>query len=320
MQLAKKILTGDLTRFGQYLREWMQGDSALFNKISDYILRHSGKQVRPVFVLLSAHLAGKITEQSYRAAVLVELLHNASLVHDDIVDDAAERRGQASVNALWKSRTAVLVGDVMFSNGMLQSLSIGDHKILKIFSDAIEETIIGELEQLTRSKKLNLKEDVYYTIIRQKTAALLKAACRAGAASATNDESIVEKIALFGEKVGMAFQIRDDLFDYGTEDVGKPVGNDIQEKKVTLPLIYTIANCSPAQRKELLYIIRHQNTNKERIAYLISVVTECGGLDYATERMYAFRDEALAILNTFDNTEVKDALEEIVRYTTDRKY
>lgn len=320
MQLAKKILTGDLTRFGQYLREWMQGDSALFNRISDYILRHSGKQVRPVFVLLSAHLAGQVTEQSYRAAVLVELLHNASLVHDDIVDDAAERRGQASVNALWKSRTAVLVGDVMFSNGMVQSLSIGDHKILRIFSDAIEETIVGELEQLTRSKKLNLREDIYYTIIRQKTAALLKAACRAGAASATSDEEIIEKIALFGEKVGMAFQIRDDLFDYGTEDVGKPVGNDIQEKKVTLPLIYTLANCTPAQRKELLYIIRHQNTNKERIAYLISVVKACGGLDYATERMFAFRDEALAILDSFGDTEVRAALEEIVRYTTDRKY
>ena len=273
-----------------------------------------------MFVLLSAKLGGPITESSYRAASLVELLHTATLVHDDVVDEADERRGFFSINALWKNKIAVLVGDYLLSKGLLLSLNNKDHQILQILSEAVKLMSEGELLQIEKSRKLNLDETVYYNIINGKTASLLASACAAGASSTFESADDIEKMRLFGEKVGMAFQIKDDLFDYGSTNVGKPTGNDIKEKKLTLPLIYALNNCDATIKKKIIYILKNQNTQKDKVDYVIEQVQLLGGIDYATQKMFAFRDEALAILYTFEDSEVRDALEELVRYTTDRVY
>jgi octaprenyl-diphosphate synthase len=241
-------------------------------------------------------------------------------VHDDVVDEAMERRGFFSINALWKNKIAVLVGDYLLSKGLLLSLNNRDHQILQILSEAVRMMSEGELLQIEKARNLNLKEDIYYEIIKGKTASLLASACAAGACSTFNNETDVEQIRLFGEKVGMAFQIKDDLFDYGSENVGKPTGNDIKEKKLTLPLIYTLNNCDAATRKKIIYIVKNENTNKEKVQYVLDAVQHNGGIDYATKKMFAFRDEALNILHQFPDSQVVQALEELVRYTTDRAY
>lgn len=273
-----------------------------------------------MFVLLSARLGGEVNNSTYRAASLVELLHTATLVHDDVVDDALERRGFFSINALWKNKIAVLVGDYLLSKGLLLSLNNKDHEVLRILSDAVRLMSEGELLQIEKARNLNLKESIYYEIINGKTASLLASACAAGASTTFTDPDKVEKMRLFGEKVGMAFQIKDDLFDYGTMDIGKPTGNDIKEKKLTLPLIYTLNHCSPELRRKIIYIVKNENTEKEKVKFVIDAVTSSGGIQYATDKMFAFRDEALAILHEFPSTPVRDALEELVRYTTDRTY
>ena len=320
MILARKIIAKELDLFEKHFREAVRSRVALLDRIMEYIVKRKGKQLRPMFVLLSAKLGGPITESSYRAASLVELLHTATLVHDDVVDEADERRGFFSINALWKNKIAVLVGDYLLSKGLLLSLNHKDHQILQILSEAVKLMSEGELLQIEKSRKLNLDESVYYDIINGKTASLLASACAAGASSTFESSEEIEKMRLFGEKVGMAFQIKDDLFDYGSKNVGKPTGNDIKEKKLTLPLIYALNHCDASIKKKIIYIIKNQNTDKEKVDYVIDQVQKLGGIDYATQKMFAFRDEALAILHTFEDSEVRQALEELVRYTTDREY
>jgi octaprenyl-diphosphate synthase len=320
MELAKKVISKELALFEVHFREAMKSRVALLDRIMQYIVRRKGKQLRPMFVLLSAKLGGDINESSYRAASLVELLHTATLVHDDVVDEANERRGFFSINALWKNKIAVLVGDYLLSKGLLLSLDNKDHRVLQLLSTAVRLMSEGELLQLEKSRKLNLDEKIYYEIIGGKTASLLASSCAAGASTTFENENAIEKMRLFGEKVGMAFQIKDDLFDYSSEAIGKPTGNDIKEKKLTLPLIYTLNNCDAALRKKIIYIIKNQNTQKDKVDFALNAVENFGGITYATNKMFAYRDEALEILHSFPASEVREALEELVRYTTDRKY
>jgi octaprenyl-diphosphate synthase len=320
MELAKKVISKELALFEVHFREAMKSRVALLDRIMQYIVRRKGKQLRPMFVLLSAKLGGEINDASYRAASLVELLHTATLVHDDVVDEANERRGFFSINALWKNKIAVLVGDYLLSKGLLLSLDNKDHRVLQLLSSAVRLMSEGELLQLEKSRKLNLDEKIYYEIIGGKTASLLASSCAAGASTTFENDDDIEKMRLFGEKIGMAFQIKDDLFDYSSEAIGKPTGNDIKEKKLTLPLIYTLNNCDAALRKKIIYIIKNQNTQKDKVDFVLDAVENFGGIAYATKKMFAFRDEALEILHSFPTSDVREALEELVRYTTDRKY
>lgn len=320
MNLARSVIGAELEQFEIHFREAVKSRVPLLDRIMHYIVKRKGKQLRPMFVLLSARLGGEINESSYRAASLVELLHTATLVHDDVVDDAMERRGFFSINALWKNKIAVLVGDYLLSKGLLLSLNNDDFKVLQILSDAVRLMSEGELLQLEKSRNLNLKEEVYYEIIKGKTASLLAAACAAGAYTTFKDETAVQDMKRFGELVGMAFQIKDDLFDYGTLDIGKPTGNDIKEKKLTLPLIYTLNNCDSATRKKLIYIVKNENTDKDKVRFILDQVVQSGGIQYATDKMHAFKDEALTILHRFPQSAAKDALEELVRYTTERNF
>ena len=299
MELAKKVISEELVQFEGHFREAVKSRVALLDRIMQYIVKRKGKQLRPMFVLLSARLGGEVNDSTYRAASLVELLHTATLVHDDVVDDAMERRGFFSINALWKNKIAVLVGDYLLSKGLLLSLNNKDHEVLSILSEAVRLMSEGELLQIEKARKLNLKESIYYEIINGKTASLLASACAAGASTTFTDQQDVEKMRLFGEKVGMAFQIKDDLFDYGSEDVGKPTGNDIKEKKLTLPLIYTLNQCTADVRRKIIYIIKNENTQKDKVKFVIDSVIATGGIAYATQKMFAFRDEALEILHPF---------------------
>lgn len=320
MELARKIISGELQEFEYHFRRSVKSNVSLLDKIMQYIVKRKGKQLRPMFVLLSAKLGGEINEGTYRAASLVELLHTATLVHDDVVDESYERRGFFSINALWKNKIAVLVGDYLLSKGLLLSLQNNDYRTLQILSEAVRLMSEGELLQIEKARNLNLKEEIYFEIIKNKTASLVASSCAAGASTTfTNDED-VEKMRVFGEKVGIAFQIKDDLFDYGHADVGKPTGNDIKEKKLTLPLIYTLNNVNTNLRRELIYIIKNKNTNKEKVDFVIREVEKAGGIEYTKKKMFEYRDEALAVLHKFPLTEVREGIEELVRYTTDRNY
>lgn len=320
MDLAGEILSKELKEFEKHFKEAVKSRVSLLDRIMHYIIQRKGKQMRPRFVMLCAKLGGDINDATYRAASLVELLHTATLVHDDVVDEAMERRGFFSINALWKNKVAVLVGDYLLSKGLLLSLSHKDFEILEILSTAVKEMSEGELLQMEKSRNLNLNEDVYYEIIKGKTASLLASSCAAGASTTFKDKNIIEKMRLFGEKTGMAFQIKDDLFDYGTDDIGKPTGNDIKEKKLTLPLIYTLNNCDTATKNKIIYIVKNNNKDKKKVQFVLDTVNNIGGIKYAHNKMLEYRDEALAILNEFENSKVRIALEEMVRYTTDRKY
>lgn len=320
MKIAQVILRDELVVFEKRFKEAVKSQVPLLDRIMRFIVNRKGKQLRPMFVLLSAKLCGPINESAYRAASLVELLHTATLVHDDVVDESLERRGFFSTYALWKTKISVLVGDYLLSKGLLLSLDHSDFRVLQLLSDAVRKMSEGELLQLEKSRSLNLSEDVYFEIIRNKTASLLASSCAAGAFAASNDEALAEKLRQFGEKVGIAFQIKDDLFDYGNEAIGKPTGNDIKDKKLTLPLIYALNTLDKPTRRELIYIIRNQNKDQEKVKYVIRKVIAAGGIEYATQKMNAYRDEALAILHEFEDNDVRKGLEELVRYTTDRKY
>ena len=320
MKLAQAILRDELMLFEKTFKEAVKSQIPLLDRIMRFIVNRKGKQLRPMFVLLSAKLCGGVNDAAYRAASLVELLHTATLVHDDVVDESPERRGFFSTYALWKSKVSILVGDYLLSKGLFLSLDNGDFRVLQLFSDAVRRISEGELTQLEKSRKLNLSEDVYFEIIGNKTASLLASSCAAGAFAASQDEALTDRMRRFGEKVGIAFQIKDDLFDYGSEDVGKPTGNDIREKKLTLPLIYTLNTVDRATRRELIYNIKNRNKDHEKVQWIIKKVTEAGGIAYAIEKMNAYRDEALAILFEFEESDVRKGLEELVRYTTDRKY
>lgn len=320
MKLAKQVIAAELNMFESHFKEAVKSRIALLDRIMQYIVKRKGKQMRPMFVLLSAKLGGSVNESTFRAASLVELVHTATLVHDDVVDDSMERRGFFSVNALWKNKIAILVGDYLLSKGLLLSLTNKDHMVLEILTEAFKLMSEGELLQFEKSRKLNLNEEIYYDIIKGKTASLLASACAAGASTTFEDPKDVNRMKLFGEKVGMAFQIKDDLFDYGSQNVGKPTGNDIKEKKLTLPLIYTLNHCPPDIRRKLIYIVKNENTQKEKVQFVLDEVEKAGGIRYATQKMNAFRDEALELLYQFPDSDVRKALEELVRYTTDRAY
>ncbi len=320
MKLAKQVIQDELVMFEIHFKEAVKSRIALLDRIMQYIVKRKGKQMRPMFVLLCARMGGQINESTYRAASLVELVHTATLVHDDVVDDSMERRGFFSVNALWKNKIAILVGDYLLSKGLLLSLTNKDHHVLEILTEAFKLMSEGELLQFEKSRKLNLNEEIYYDIIKGKTASLLASACAAGATTTFESPDDVERLKLFGEKVGMAFQIKDDLFDYGSSNIGKPTGNDIKEKKLTLPLIYTLNNCTPEIKRKLIYIVKNQNTDKEKVQFLLDTVVSHGGIQYATEKMLAYRDAALELLHQFPDTDIRKALEELVRYTTDREY
>lgn len=320
MQLPVHLIKDELNIFETQFKEAVRSHTPLLDRIMRYIVKRKGKQLRPMFVLLSAKLCGEINESAYRAASLVELLHTATLVHDDVVDDSMERRGFFSTYALWKNKVSVLIGDYLLAKGLLLSLDNNDHKVLHILSDAVRKMSEGELLQIEKSRSLNLKEDIYFEIIRNKTASLLASACSAGAWSTSNDITIAEKMRLFGEKTGMAFQIKDDLFDYASENVGKPTGNDIKEKKLTLPLIYTLNNTDKATRRQIIYIIKNKNRDKEKVKWVIGKVEEAGGIKYAAEKMNAYKNEALSILHEFPESPVRKGLEDLVLYVTDRKY
>ena len=320
MDFVQKIIGEELSKFESKFAEAVKSNAPLLDRIMKYIIKRKGKQLRPMFVFLSAKISGPINESTYRAAALVELLHTATLVHDDVVDESLERRGFFSINAIWKNKIAVLVGDYLLSKGLLLSTSNNDFKHLHILSDAVKQMSEGELLQIEKSRNLNLDEKIYFEIIKNKTASLLSSACAVGAWSTSNDEIISNKMKVFGEKVGIAFQIKDDLFDYGTEDIGKPTGNDIKEKKLTLPLIYTLNNIDAATKRKIIFIIKNENNNKEKVKWLIEKVVAAGGIQYAQEKMNQYRDEALIILYEFPESPVRKALEDLVRYTTDRKY
>ncbi|MEP6712072.1 MAG: polyprenyl synthetase family protein [Ferruginibacter sp.] len=320
MKFVNDIIGKELKTFETKFSEAVKSQTPLLDSIMKYIIKRKGKQLRPMFVFLSARLHGEVNESTYRAAALVEMLHTATLVHDDVVDESFERRGFFSINAVWKNKIAVLVGDYLLSKGLLLSTTNEDFEHLHILSEAVRQMSEGELLQIEKSRKLNLDENVYFEIIKNKTASLLSSACGVGAYSATQNKDITQQMKMFGEKVGIAFQIKDDLFDYGTEDIGKPTGNDIQEKKLTLPLIYTLNNIDKKTAKEIIYIIKNENKNKQKVQHVVDIVTKNGGIKYAQQCMVQYRDDALKILYTFPNSPVRAALEELVRFTTDRKY
>lgn len=320
MKLSTGVIENELKVFEGKFKEATKSHVPTLDRIMRYVVKRKGKQLRPMFVFLSAKLCGEVNETTYRAASLVEILHTATLVHDDVVDDSMERRGFFSVYALWKNKISVLVGDYLLAKGLLLSLDSKDYQVLHILSDAVRKMSEGELLQLEKSRSLNLDEGIYFDIIRTKTASLLASACAAGAWSTTNDDAIAEKLRLFGEKVGIAFQIKDDLFDYFSDNVGKPTGNDIKEKKLTLPLIYTLNKVDKSTRRSLIYIIKNQNKNKDKVKEVINKVIETGGIEYAVGKMNVYKNEALHILNEFPDTDIKKAMTDLVSFVTDRKY
>ncbi len=321
MQSVQQLIGAELQLFEQKFAASVKGSNPLLDRILRFIIRRKGKQMRPMFVLLSARIAGgAITEPAYRAASLIELLHTATLVHDDVVDNSMVRRNFFSINALWKNKIAVLVGDYLLSKGLLLSVEHGDFRILQITSRAVKEMSEGELLQMEKARKLDITEDVYFEIIRAKTATLLSAACSAGAYSATNDEAAAEHFRIFGEKVGVAFQIKDDLFDYGQDQIGKPTGIDIKEKKMTLPLIYTLQHTDAATRRRIIYIVKNQSTDRNKVAEIINIVQASGGIQYAAEKMEQYRNEAITLLHQYPETPDRNAMEELVNYAIDRKY
>jgi octaprenyl-diphosphate synthase len=308
-----------MREFETYFKNAMRSDKGLLDKITHYIIKRKGKQMRPMFVFLSGKVCGEITNATYTAASLIELLHTATLVHDDVVDDAQTRRGFFSLNALWKNKIAVLVGDYLLARGLLMSVEKNEFRLLKIVSNAVKEISEGELLQQEKSRLLNITEEDYYTIIRQKTASLIAACCESGAAASGAPEEVVQKMSQFGLNVGLAFQIKDDLFDYGFgKNIGKPTGIDIQEKKMTLPLIFALQNCNSAERKELMNTVKRHNTSPSHVKRLLEVVVAKGGIEYAVKKMEEFRQKALEILDTLPDSEAKASMKLMVDYTINR--
>jgi octaprenyl-diphosphate synthase len=320
MKLPTQLIQDELETFQLRFKDAVRSQAPLLDRIMRYIVKRKGKQLRPMFVLLSAKLHGDINEPSYRAASLVELLHTATLVHDDVVDDSMERRGFFSTYALWKAKANVLIGDYLLAKGLLLSLDNNDHEVLRFLSDAVRKMSEGELLQLEKARSLNLKEEVYYDIIRNKTASLLAAACAAGSWTTSGDARVAEQMRQFGEKTGMAFQIKDDLFDYASENVGKPTGNDIKEKKLTLPLIHALNKADKETRRKIIYIVKNNNRDKEKVGWAISRVEALGGIEYAKDKMNSYKQEAIAILHQFPESPTRQGLEDLVLFVTDRKY
>ncbi len=320
LKRIKEPIKDEVKEFEKFFKNSMRSKVPLLDIITNYIIRRKGKQIRPVFVFLSAKLHGEINKSTYNAATIVELMHTATLVHDDVVDESYQRRGFFSINALWKNKISVLVGDYLLSKGLLLAVDNEEFGVLRIVSDAVKEMAEGELLQIEKARKLNTNEDIYFEIIRKKTAALLAACTAAGAKSANADEEIVEKMRLFGEHIGIAFQIKDDLFDYQpNNNTGKPSGNDIQEKKLTLPLIYTYNHSNSNKKREIKKTINKHNKNRKKVHEIINYVNGNGGIQYAEQKMIEYRDKSLEILNQFPDSDAKAALIELVKFTIDRK-
>lgn len=317
---VKSPIAEELELFEKKFAENVRSKNAMLDRIMRFIIRRKGKQMRPMFVFLAAKICGEITEATYRASSLIELLHTATLVHDDVVDDANIRRNFFSINALWKNKVAVLVGDYLLSKGLLLSLDNNDFEILKIVSTAVKEMSEGELLQIEKTRKLDIKEDIYFEIIRSKTASLLASACGAGAWSATQDQEKTMLFKSFGEKIGISFQIKDDLFDYGHDNIGKPTGIDIKEKKMTLPLIYTLQQADDATKRRIIYIVKNQNKDRNKVNEVIEIVKNSGGIQYAREKMIQYQKEAMEILYRFPESPARTAMEELVSYVTERRY
>lgn len=317
----KQPIKEEMELFEKKFHDAMTSKVALLNRITYYVVNRKGKQMRPMFVFLTAKMVsdGSVNERTYRGASVIELIHTATLVHDDVVDDSNQRRGFFSINALWKNKIAVLVGDYLLSKGLLLSIDNGDFDLLKIISVAVREMSEGELLQIEKARRLDITEAIYYEIIRKKTATLIASCCALGAKSMIDDEIEVENIRKFGELIGMAFQIKDDLFDYSDEAIGKPTGIDIKEQKMTLPLIYVLNNCSAKEKSWVINSIKNYNKDKNRVKEVISFVINKNGLSYAEQRMYDFQKEALSLLENYPNSIYKEALILMVNYVIDRK-
>lgn len=315
----KAPIEKELEIFEAHFEAELKSKVSLLDTIMRFVIKRKGKQVRPLFIFLSAKICGDTTEATYHAASLVEMLHTATLIHDDVVDDSMQRRGFFSLNALWGNKVAVLIGDYLLSKGLLLSLKHGVYQLLHICSDAIREMSEGELLQIEKARRLDIKEEIYFEIIRKKTASLIASACAAGAASggATADE--IERMRLLGEKIGIAFQIRDDLFDFGDGDAGKPQGNDIQEKKMTLPLIHALNTTDKTQRNHIINIIKNENTNPKKIQEVTEFVINSPGIEYTRQRMYDYRNEAIELLHSFPPSPSREAMEDLVMFVTERK-
>lgn len=320
MDAANRLLGPELKAFENYFSTSLKSHNPLLNRVLHFIIKRKGKQMRPMFVLLAAKICGPVNEAAYHAASLIELLHTATLVHDDVVDNSMQRRNFFSINALWKNKIAVLVGDYLLSKGLLLAVEKETFELLRITSQAVREMSEGELLQIEKARRLDITEEVYFDIIRAKTASLLAAACSAGAYAASGNKEDVEQFRLFGEKVGIAFQIKDDLFDYGQEDVGKPTGNDIREKKMTLPLIYALQHMDKANRRKVIYTVKNNNNDRQKVREVIDLVHASGGIDYARRMMYQYKEEALAILRHYPESPARAAMEDLVNYVIARRY
>lgn len=316
----RQPITSEFKAFQKVFRNTVKSKVPLLDVIMRYILKAKGKQMRPLFVIYSAALFKNINPSTYRAATLVELMHTATLVHDDVVDESDQRRGRFSINYLWKNKIAVLAGDYLLSRGMLLALENKDYEILEIVSRAVKDMSEGELLQLEKARKLNINEEVYYEIIRKKTASLLASCFAVGATSAGANNEEAEKMRLIGEYAGMAFQIKDDLFDYQqSNETGKPSGIDIKEKKMTLPLIYLLNQSSSSKRRRLINIIKNHNTDNEKVGWLMGQVKQSGGLDYAKSKMTEFKELAIGMLNEFPDNQARTALLQLIEYSIERR-
>jgi octaprenyl-diphosphate synthase len=321
VEQIKYPINNEMELFEQKFKESMLSKVPLLNRITYYIVKRKGKQMRPMFVFLVAKMVsdGGFTDRTYRGASVIELIHTATLVHDDVVDDSNRRRGFFSINALWKNKIAVLVGDFLLSKGLLLSIDNDDFDILKLISVAVREMSEGELLQIEKARRLDITEEIYFEIIRQKTATLIAACCAIGAASVGAKEEEIQKMHKLGELIGIAFQIKDDLFDYSEANIGKPTGIDIKEQKMTLPLIYTLNNCSEKDKKWLINSVKKHNTNKKRVKEVIAFVKENGGIEYTIKQMNSYQTQALDILNTYPDSEYKKSLLTMINYVVDRK-
>ena len=316
----KRPILEEMLLFESKFKQAMSSPVALLDKIMHYIIKRKGKQMRPMFVFLTGKLFGEVNDSTYRAASLIELLHTATLVHDDVVDDANMRRGFFSINALWKNKISVLVGDYLLSKGLLLSLDNQEYDLLQIVSKAVREMSEGELLQIEKARKLDIEENVYFDIIRQKTATLIAACCACGASAAKQDEETIKKMHSFGELTGIAFQMKDDLFDYNNDNsIGKPTGIDIKEQKMTLPLIYTLSKANKKQKKFIINTLKNHNTNPDRVAEVIEMVHRSGGIEYTVEKMKEYQQKALSILKEMEQNQARNSLEQLVNYVIERK-
>lgn len=321
LQEIKKPIADVMDDFEKIFRNSMKSQVPLLDRITHYIVKRKGKQMRPMFVFLSAGLCGKINERTHRAATLIELLHTATLVHDDVVDDSNERRGFFSINALWKNKIAVLVGDYLLSKGLLLSVKNSDHDLLKIVSEAVSVMSEGELMQIEKARRLDISEEIYFEIIRQKTASLIASCCASGAVSAGADPEVQNNMHSFGELIGVAFQIKDDLFDYGPSGIiGKPTGIDIKESKMTLPLIHSLSKATKSDKRRVVNIIRNHNTDNKKVKEVINFVKESGGLQYATECMQQYQQKAFLMLEKYPDSPYKNSLKQLVHFTIERTH